>query len=71
MASLGLGGEIQDSTVTSREEDVSPADTTGPERRLNSCGTGLSCSVGGGVFSDQGWNLCLLHWHVDSLPLSH
>ena len=32
MAFLGLGGEIQDSTVTSREEGVSPsADTTGPK----------------------------------------
>ena len=20
---------------------------------------------------DQGWNLCLLHWQADSLPLSH
>ena len=24
-----------------------------------------------GVISDQGWNLCLLHWQADSLPLSH
>ena len=24
-----------------------------------------------GIFLDQGLNLCLLHWQVDSLPLSH
>ena len=24
-----------------------------------------------GIFPDQGLNLCLLHWQVDSLPLSH
>ena len=23
------------------------------------------------IFQTQGWNLCLLHWQVDSLPLSH
>ena len=23
------------------------------------------------IFPDQGWNLCLLHWQADSLPLSH
>ena len=23
------------------------------------------------IFLDQGLNLCLLHWQVDSLPLSH
>ena len=22
-----------------------------------------------GIFLTQGWNLCLLHWQVDSLPL--
>ena len=32
---------------------------------------GLSCSVAGGIFSGQGWNLCLLLWQVNSLPLSH
>ena len=32
---------------------------------------GLSCSVGCGIFLDQGSNLCLLHWQVVSLPLSH
>ena len=32
---------------------------------------GLSWSVAHGIFSDPGWNLCLLHWQVDSLPLSH
>ena len=33
--------------------------------------TGLSCSVACGIFLDQGSNPCLLHWQVDSLPLSH
>ena len=32
---------------------------------------GLSCSVACEIFLDQEWNLCLLHWQVDSLPLSH
>ena len=32
---------------------------------------GLSCSEACGIFPDQGWNLCLQHWQVDSLPLSH
>ena len=26
----------------------------------------LSCSVACGIFLDQGLNLCLLHWQVDS-----
>ena len=32
---------------------------------------GLSCSEAHGIFLDQGSNLCLLLWQVDSLPLSH
>ena len=32
---------------------------------------GLGCSVACGIFLDQGSNPCLLHWQVDSLPLSH
>ena len=36
------------------------------EHRLSSCGT-QAC----GIFPDQGSNLRLLHWQVDSLPLSH
>lgn len=31
----------------------------------------LSCSTALGIFLDQGLNQCLLHWHVDSSPLSH
>ena len=27
--------------------------------------------MGRGIFLDQGWNLCLLHRQVNSLPLSH
>ena len=30
----------------------------------------LSCSLAGGIFPDQGLNLCLLHQQVYSLPLS-
>ena len=32
---------------------------------------GLSCSMAGGVFPDQGLNLCPLHWQADSHPLYH
>ena len=32
---------------------------------------GLSFSKACGIFPDQGSNLRLLHWQVDSLPLSH
>ena len=32
---------------------------------------GLSCSRACGIFPDQGSNLHLLHWQMDSLPLSH
>ena len=31
----------------------------------------LSCCAAYGIFLDQGLNLYLLHWPVDSLPLSH
>ena len=30
----------------------------------------LRCSLSGWVFPDEGLNLCLLHWQVDSLPLN-
>ena len=32
---------------------------------------GLSHSIAYGIFPDRGSNSCLLHWQVDSLPLSH
>ena len=32
---------------------------------------GLSCPIARGIFPDQEWNLCLLHWQVDSQPLDH
>ena len=32
---------------------------------------GLSCSTACAIFLDQGSNLCLLHWQMDSLLLSH
>ena len=31
----------------------------------------LTCSPACGIFPNQGSNQCLLHWQVDSLPLSH
>ena len=31
---------------------------------------GLSCSIACGILLEQGSNPCLLHWQVDSLPLS-
>ena len=34
--------------------------------------TGVDCQVLlQGIFQTQGWNLCLLHWQVVSLPLSY
>ena len=32
---------------------------------------GLSCSKACGIFPDQGSILCILHWQVDPLRLSH
>ena len=32
---------------------------------------GLSCSATCGIFPDQGWNPCPLHWQADSQPLRH
>ena len=32
---------------------------------------GLRCSMVCRIFLDQGSNPCLLHWQVDSLPVSH
>ena len=29
---------------------------------------GLSCSMASGIFLDQGYNPCLLHWQAGSLP---
>ena len=40
------------------------------EHRLSNCGTQLSCSLACGIFLDQGSNARLLHWQVDSLPVS-
>ena len=41
------------------------------ERRLSSFGQSLSCSEACGIFLNQGLNLCLLDWKVDSYPLDH
>ena len=32
---------------------------------------GPSCSMACGIFPEQGWNPCPLHWQVDSSPLDH
>ena len=50
--------------------------SVGAAPRLLSTGSvvvvhGLSCFTACGIFLDQVSNLCLLHWQVDSLPLSH
>ena len=40
------------------------------EHRLSSCGTRAQLLCGMWIFPDQGLNPCLLHWKVNSLPLS-
>ena len=51
----------------SRCAGFSSCGTQALERRLSSCGArGLSCSMACGIFPDQGWNPCPLHWQVDS-----
>ena len=46
--------------------------STGP-RRAGSvvAANGHSCSAARGIFPDQGWNPCPLHWQADSQPLHH
>ena len=54
-----------------RPHGLQPARLLGP---WNSPGrnTGRGChSLLQGIFPTQGSNTCLLHWQVDSLPLSH
>lgn len=34
-------------------------------------GLRFSCPEACGIFPNQGWKLCPLHWQVDSLSLSH
>ena len=46
------------------EHGLQSADSEVEEHRL-------SCSTARGIFPDQGLNLCLLLWHVDSLQLDH
>ena len=41
------------------------------EHKLSSCGNRLRHSMACEIFPDQGWNLCSLHWQVDSLSLSY
>ena len=55
---------VQTSVVVACE--LSSCGSLALERRLSSCGHGLSCSAACGIFPDQGSNRCPLHWHVDS-----
>ena len=41
------------------------AQTSGPQASVV-VAHGLSCPVAYGISLDQGWNLCPLHWQVDS-----
>ena len=41
------------------------------QHRLKSCGTWTLAYTACVILLDQGMNPCLLHWQVDSLPLSH
>ena len=50
---------------------LSSCDSRALEHRLGTSGPQVSFSVACGIFPDQGWNPCFLHWQVDSLPLSH
>ena len=51
--------------LDSRARELQELQLLSLEHRLNSCSS--AC----GIFLDQGLNSCLLHWQVDSLPLSH
>ena len=42
-----------------------------PEHRLSSYGAWAEVFFACGIFLNQGRIPCLLHWQVDSLPLSH
>ena len=42
------------------------------EKNIASKNTGVSCHfLLQGIFPTEGWNLCLLHYQADSLPLYH
>ena len=58
-------------SMGSRMCGLSGSSSWAPELRLSSCGARVSLLCACGVFWDQEWILCLLHWQVDSLPLSH
>ena len=51
---------------------INPASLVSPVWQVNSLvvANGQSGSATGRILLDQGLNLCLLHWQVDSLPLS-
>ena len=58
----------------SRARKLSSCSSQALENRLSSRGTRLlrfSWSMACGIFQNQGLNPCLLHWQVDSLPMSH
>ena len=49
----------------------SSCSTRALEHRFSSCAWAFCCRVVCGIFPDQEWNRCLLHWQEDSLPPSH
>ena len=50
---------------------ISSCSSWAPEQRLSSCHAQAELPYACGILPDQGYNLCLLHWQVDSLPRSH
>ena len=67
-AGHGLWGS-QDSVVVAHV--LSSCGSWALEHRLSICSACTCCSTACGIFLDQGLNLCLLHWQVDSLPVNH
>ena len=68
------GSRAQAGSSTCGLRELQHVDSVAP--RLESTGLiavacRLSCSVGCGIFPDQGLNPSLLHWQAESLPLSH
>ena len=55
----------------SRAHGLSSCSSRALEHKFSSCGTRALLHVACGIFPDQGSNLCLLHWQMDSLPLSY
>ena len=63
-----LGSGVWASEAAAREP--SSCISRAPERRFSGCGTWTQVLCGVDLL-DQKLRLCLLHWRVDSFPLSH